>query len=74
MLSDIRDGDIIAITTSKAGLDVSHVGFAVWGKDGRLHLLNASSIHKKVILEPMTLYQYMQKHPSQTGIRVIRLR
>ncbi len=74
VLSDIRDGDIIAITTSKAGLDVSHVGFAVWGKDGRLHLLNASSIHKKVILEPMTLYQYMQKHPSQTGIRVIRLR
>ena len=60
-------------STSKAGLDVSHVGFAVWGKDGRLHLLNASSIHKKVILEPMTLYQYMQKHPSQTGIRVIRL-
>lgn len=73
VLSNIRDGDIIAITTSKAGLDVSHVGFAVWGKDGKLHLLNASSIHKKVILEPMTLYQYMQKHPSQTGIRVIRL-
>ena len=21
----------------------------------------------------MTLYQYMQKHPSQTGIRVVRL-
>ena len=43
------------------------------GKDGKLHLLNASSIHKKVVLEPMTLYQYMQKHPVQTGIRVIRL-
>ncbi len=74
VLRDIKDGDIIAITTNKAGLDVSHVGFAVWGKDGKLHLLNASSIHKKVILEPMTLYDYMQKHPSQTGIRVIRLR
>ena len=73
VLSDIRDGDIIAITTNKAGLDVSHVGFAVWGKDGKLHLLNASSIHKKVVLEPMTLYQYMQKHSTQTGIRVIRM-
>ena len=69
----IKDGDIIAITTNKKGLDISHVGFAVWGKDGKLHLLNASSIHKKVVLEPMTLYEYMQKHPSQTGIRVIRL-
>lgn len=73
-LGDIHDGDILALTTSKAGLDVSHLGFAVWGKDGKLHLLNASSIHHKVVLEPMTLRQYMQKHPSQTGIRVVRLR
>ena len=73
VLAGIKDGDIIAITTNKKGLDVAHVGFAVWGKDGKLHLLNASSIHKKVVLEPMTLYEYMQKHPSQTGIRVIRL-
>ncbi len=73
VLTDVKDGDIIAITTNKKGLDISHVGFAVWGKDGRLHLLNASSIHKKVVLEPMTLYEYMQKHPSQTGIRIIRL-
>jgi len=73
VLGHIKDGDIIAITTNKKGLDISHVGFAVWGKDGKLHLLNASSIHKKVVLEPMTLYDYMQKHPSQTGIRVIRL-
>ncbi len=73
-LGQIKDGDILAITTNKAGLDVSHVGFAVWGKDGKLHLLNASSIHKKVVLEPMTLFEYMQKHPSQTGIRVVRLK
>ena len=73
VLSDIQDGDILAITTKKKGLDVSHVGFAVWGKDGKLHLLNASSIHKKVVLEKKTLHQYMQEHPSQTGIRVIRL-
>lgn len=68
----IHDGDIIAIVTRKKGLDVSHLGFAVWQKDG-LHLLNASQIHKKVVEEPMTLFQYMQKHPSQIGIRVIRL-
>lgn len=68
----IHDGDIISIITNKKGLDTTHVGIASWHKDG-LHLLNASSIHKKVIDEPMTLYQYMQKHPVQIGIRVCRV-
>ena len=67
----IKDGDIIAITTKKKGLDTSHIGFAVWHLDG-LHLINASQIHKKVVDEPMTLYNYMQEHPSQVGIRIIR--
>ena len=69
----IKDGDIIAIITNKKGLDTTHIGIASWHKDG-LHLLNASSIHKKVIDEPMTLYQYMQKHPVQIGFRVCRVK
>ena len=69
----INDGDIIAIVTNKAGLDVSHVGFASWHKDG-LHLLNASSLHKKVIDEPMTLYQYLQKQKTSVGITLVRVK
>ena len=69
----IHDGDIIAITCNKKGLDIAHLGFAVWRKDG-LHLLNASQLHKKVVEEPMTLYAYLQKHPSHMGIRVIRIK
>lgn len=69
----IKDGDILAIVTNKAGLDVSHIGIAVWHDNG-LHLLNASQIHKKVVEESMTLSQYMSKHPSQIGIRVIRIK
>ena len=68
----VHDGDIIAITCNKKGLDIAHLGFAVWKKDG-LHLLNASMIHKKVVEESMTFYQYLQKHPSHTGIRVLRI-
>ena len=68
----IHDGDIIAIVTNRKGLDISHVGIAAWHKDG-LHLLNASSIHKKTVEEPMTMKTYMDKHPSQSGIRVIRV-
>lgn len=68
--NNIKSGDIIAIITNKKGLDTSHIGIATWHKDG-LHLLNASQIHKKVVEEPMLLRTYMQKHPSQIGIRVI---
>lgn len=68
----IKDGDIIAITCNKKGLDIAHLGFAVWRKDG-LHLLNASQLHKRVVTEPMTLRQYLQKHSSHTGIRIIRI-
>lgn len=69
----ITDGDIIAITSKKQGLDIAHLGFAVWKADG-LHLLNASQLHKKVVEEPMTLGQYLQKHPSHSGIRIIRIK
>ena len=68
----IQDGDIIATTTSLKGLDIQHIGFAIWHKDG-LHMLNASSLHHKVVEEPMTLYNYLQKQKTMTGIRIIRL-
>lgn len=68
----IHNGDILAIVTNKKGLDTTHIGIAVWHKDG-LHLLDASSIKRKVVEEVMTLKNYMQKHPSQIGIRVIRV-
>ena len=69
----IKDGDILAITCNKKGLDIAHLGFAVWRKDG-LHLLNASQLHKKVVEGPMTLYQYMLQHKTFTGIRVVRIK
>ncbi len=68
----VKDGDIVAIITNKKGLDTQHIGIAVWHKDG-LHLLNASSIHKKVVEEPMLLNRYLQKHSTMPGIRIIRL-
>lgn len=68
----IHNGDILVMITNKKGLDTTHIGIASWHQDG-LHMLNASSIHKKVIDEPMLLRTYMMKHPSQIGIRVCRV-
>ena len=72
-LGIIQDGDILSMITSKAGLDTSHIGIAVW-QDGRLHMLHASSLKKKVILDTQTLYDYQQKQTSQIGIRVLRVK
>lgn len=69
----VADGDIVAITCNKRGLDIAHVGIAVWHQDG-LHLLNASQLHKKVVEESMTLSDYLSHHPSHTGLRIIRIK
>ena len=70
----VKDGDIIGLVTKKAGLEISHVGYAVWHKDGKLHLMNASSLEHKVIDDKQSLYKYMKNHPSNLGIRVIRVK
>lgn len=72
MRQTVKDGDIIAITCNKPGLDIAHLGFAVWRADG-LHLLNASQTRRRVVEEPMTLRYYLSKHPTFTGIRIIRI-
>ena len=70
----VKDGDILALVTKKAGLEISHVGYAVWHKDGKLHLMNASSLEHKVIDDKVSLYDYMKKHLSNLGIRVVRVK
>lgn len=72
VLGSVHDGDILALVTNKDGLDVTHLGLAVWGKDGKLHLLNASSIYHKVLLDPTPLHDYMAKRTYLVGIRVVR--
>ena len=70
----MRDGDILATVSRRPGLDVNHVGLAVWGRDGRLHLLNASSLRHRVVEERWTLAEYLRRQKSVAGLRVVRLR
>lgn len=72
-LGAIRDGDIITIVTRKDGLDYSHQGLAYWGKDGKLHMLHASSDFKKVIEDTRPLQTYLNRIPHTLGIRVFRI-
>jgi len=68
----LRDGDIIALTSWKKGLDIAHQGFAV-KKNGRIYLLHASSLGKRVVLSAQPLAQYLLSQKGQTGIIVARI-
>lgn len=68
----VKDGDIIAIVTNMKGLDVSHVGFAVWHNDG-LHMMHASSKKKKVVDDNVTLYDYLKGNKNAVGISLLRM-
>lgn len=70
--SIVKDGDIIAITSLTPGLDIAHLGIAVWHDDG-LHMIDASSKHKKVVEESITMQQYLQNRQNADGIRVVRI-
>ena len=72
-LGVIQDGDIVAMLTDSDGLDTRHIGIAFW-RNGRLHLLHASSLYKKVLLSEETFYEYEMKQPKHTGIRVFRFK
>lgn len=72
-LSWIKNGDIIMFTTSIPGLDISHMGLAVYAK-GNLHLLHASSKAKKVVVDNMPLNRMLARDKNITGIRVLRMK
>ena len=67
----LKEGDIVGLTTSIAGLDVTHVGILI-KVEGRIHLLHASSDLEKVVISDEPLYNYLQKKKSHTGIILAR--
>lgn len=69
--SGIRNGDIIAATSTLPGLDVAHTGIAVW-IDGRLHLMHAPLVGKSVEISELPLAERILGIRAQDGIMVAR--
>ncbi len=67
----IRDGDIIAVTSTVAGLDIAHTGLAI-RVDGALHLLNAPLVGSSVQISAKPLAERIQGIRSEDGIMVAR--
>lgn len=71
VLEKIQNGDIIAVTTSMEGLDVSHTGIAV-REGGTTRLLHAPNVGHQVQISGGSLAEYLDAHEKQTGIMVAR--
>jgi hypothetical protein len=67
----LQNGDVIAVTTSVPGLDVTHTGLATWVA-GRLHLLHAPAIGKTVEVSALPLAEWLPRVAGQDGIMVAR--
>lgn len=67
----LQSGDIIGIATSAAGLDCSHTGLIWVDENGKRGFLNASSVHKRVLVSE-TIAEYAVKYARNVGILVAR--
>lgn len=71
-LGALRPGDVVAFVSKTDGLDVSHLGF-IDVRGGQVRLLHASSRGGKIMLDPLTLTDYLRRNRSIAGIRIVRL-
>ncbi|MEN8374904.1 MAG: N-acetylmuramoyl-L-alanine amidase-like domain-containing protein [Gemmatimonadota bacterium] len=67
----IEEGDVIAATSTLAGLDVAHTGIAV-EVDGRIHLMHAPLVGDSVQISQVPLAVRVGRIRTQDGIMVAR--
>lgn len=68
---EIRNGDVIAATSTVEGLDVAHTGFALW-QNGRLHLMHAPLVGRVLEISDQPLAERILRIDGQDGIMVAR--
>jgi len=67
----LQEGDIAGITTSIEGIAIMHVVILV-RRDGRIHMLHASSSAGRVVVSDQPLSDYLRNSELATGIMVAR--
>jgi hypothetical protein len=71
VLSELEDGDLVAIVRERPGLLVNHAGFVYWA-NGTPRLLHASSYHGRVVITVEDLTNYLLRRPERRGVIVAR--
>ena len=70
----VKRGDFVGLVTRMEGLDLSPLGIVEKDERGNLVLLDASSIGKKVMLEPVDMKTMLMKRKSNEGVRFFRIK
>jgi len=70
----IKRGDFVGLVTRINGLDISHLGIVELDEKGNPVLLDASSIGKKVQLEPVDMKTQLRKSKNNEGVRFFRIK
>jgi len=69
--SKLMDGDIAGITTEIEGIAIQHVVLLI-RKEGRIHMMHASSSAKKVVISDQSLEEYLLNSKSANGVMLAR--
>lgn len=69
--SKLMDGDIAGITCDIEGIAIMHVVILIH-KEGRIHIMHASSKAEKVVISENTLEEYLLDSKTATGIMLAR--
>ena len=67
----LKTGDIIGFNTSIEGLDILHVGI-IYNENNDVGFIHASMAGKKVMIEPLSIVDYVKNNKRMNGIRIIR--
>ncbi|MCL2689190.1 MAG: DUF1460 domain-containing protein [Chitinispirillia bacterium] len=68
---EFQEGDIVGLVTNVRGLDMIHAGILV-RLNGRIHLLHASTTHKRVVITHAPLSDYLSTKKTITGMIAAR--
>jgi hypothetical protein len=72
VLPMLQSGDIVAIATDIAGLDVVHTGLVYRKPDGSVHLLHAPEPGTAVTVSSKPLVEYLQQFKVHVGVMIAR--
>jgi hypothetical protein len=71
LYKNLRNGDIIGLTSGVDGIDINHTGIIV-KKDNEFYLLHGSQSHKKVVLSAEPITDFLKPASKNSGIMIAR--
>ncbi len=70
--SELKDGDIVAFSTTIEGLDFTHIGI-IYTDEEQVTFIHASTNRKQIAIENKTLTDYCMASDKCEGIMILRL-